>query len=217
MGLLLRSSALVLLTLLVTTTVHGQRERTRPNWNPSTRVNEAQAGELTLTLTETAIRPVQVWVRAAGTIDVNRRLITAVVSRSDGARLRVGQRARAFSPESRSRMYQANVSQVTLRGDGVAIAATVMGQPFDASRHFILEIVTENDEVLSVPNEAIIESGGRQIVYIQQADGSYAQREIKIGLRGELFTQVLEGLEPGQQVVSIGSFFIDAEHRLKGS
>ena len=36
-------------------------------------------------------------------------------------------------------------------------------------------------------------------------------------LQGELFTQVLEGLQPGEQVITIGSFFIDAEHKLKGS
>ena len=67
-----------------------------------------------------------------------------------------------------------------------------------------------------MPNEAILESGGKQLVYVQSPDGRYAPREIKIGLRGELFTQVLDGLDPGQKVVTIGSFFIDAEHELKG-
>jgi hypothetical protein len=37
------------------------------------------------------------------------------------------------------------------------------------------------------------------------------------GVQGELFTQVLNGLQEGEQVVTIGSFFIDAEHKLKGS
>ena len=36
-------------------------------------------------------------------------------------------------------------------------------------------------------------------------------------MQGELFTQVLDGLKPGEQVVTIGSFFIDADHKLKGS
>jgi hypothetical protein len=208
----------VLLTIasLAAAVVHGQRERTRPTWNASTTVTEAQASELTLTVTETAVRPIQVWVRTAGVIDAARRVVTATVSSADGSRIRVGQRVRAFSPESRSRMYQANVTQVIPRGQTVSVTASVMGQTLESSRHFVLEIVTENDEFLSVPNEAILESAGRQLVYIQTADGGYAPREIKVGLRGELFTQVLEGLEPGQQVVTIGSFFIDAEHRLKG-
>ena len=32
-----------------------------------------------------------------------------------------------------------------------------------------------------------------------------------------MFTQVLDGLESGEHVVTIGSFFIDAEHKLKGA
>ena len=68
-----------------------------------------------------------------------------------------------------------------------------------------------------MPNEAIIESGGKQVVYLQEPDGSYTPRDIKVGAQGELFTQVLEGLNHGEQVITIGSFFIDAEYKLKGS
>jgi len=206
----------LLVVLVAGGLAQAQRERTRPTWNSSTTVTETQASELTLTLTEAAIRPIQVWVRTAGVIDSTRRVVTATVPVADGPRIRIGQRARVFSPQSRSRMYQATVSYVVSRPDLVIIKATVAGQTLDATRHFVLEIVTENDEFLSVPNEAILESGGKQIVYVQAADGSYGPREIEVGVRGELFTQVVEGLEQGQQVVTIGSFFIDAEHRLKG-
>jgi Cu(I)/Ag(I) efflux system membrane fusion protein len=77
--------------------------------------------------------------------------------------------------------------------------------------------VWEDGDFLSVPNEAIIDTGGRTVVYVQDAAGGYLPREIKPGVQGELFTHVLEGLKPGEQVVTIGSFFIDAEHKLKGS
>jgi hypothetical protein len=207
---------LPLVAWLAAEVAHGQRERTRPTWNSATTVTEAQANELTLTVTETAVRPIQVWVRTAGVIDAGRRVVTATVPAADGSRIRVGQRVRAFSPESRSRMYQANVTEVVPHKERVTVQATVEGQTLDTSRYFVLEIVTENDEFLSVPNEAVLESGGKQLVYVRTPDGGYAPREIKVGLRGELFTQVLEGLEQGQQVVTIGSFFIDAEHRLKG-
>jgi hypothetical protein len=36
-------------------------------------------------------------------------------------------------------------------------------------------------------------------------------------VQGELFTEVVAGLTPGEKVVTFGSFFIDAEHTLKGS
>jgi Cu(I)/Ag(I) efflux system membrane fusion protein len=79
-----------------------------------------------------------------------------------------------------------------------------------------MEIVTERGDFLSVPNEAIIETGGKQVVYVQQEQGRYEPRTIQPGVQGELFTQVLDGLKPGEQVVTFGSFFVDAEHKLKG-
>jgi hypothetical protein len=179
-------------------------------------VTQSQASELTLTVTEAAVRPIQVWVRTAGRVDAARSSVTAMVSGQDARRVKVGQRIRAFSPQSRSRMYQATVADVTARDGGVAIRAAIVGQTVDGSSHYVLEIVTEEGEYLSVPNEAILESTGTHVVYTQEPDTGYVPKEIEIGVRGELFTQVVRGLEPGQQVVTIGSFFIDAEHRLKG-
>lgn len=192
------------------------RDHTRPTPNRSTDVTDSQAAELTLTLTQASVRPIQLWVRTAGVVDDARKTVTAVVAADQGARIKVGQRVRAFSPESRSRMYQAMISQVGRQGDRVAVKATLMGQALETSRHFILEIVTEDRELLSVPNEAIIETGGKHVVYVQQQQGRYMPREIQPGVQGELFTQVLDGLKPGEQVVTFGSFFVDAEHKLKG-
>ena len=45
------------------------RDFTRPSTPSGTAVTETQASELTLTLTEAAMRPIQTWVRTAGTID----------------------------------------------------------------------------------------------------------------------------------------------------
>jgi hypothetical protein len=214
-------ASLRLCTVLVLVAIGGglldaQRERTRPNPRRSTTVNESQASELTLTLTEAAVRPLQVWVRTAGAIDAGRRVVTATVPSSDAKRVRAGQRVRAFSPASRSRMYQGTVSRVAGAPEGATVMVTLSGQTVDASRHYVLEIVTEDGEFLTVPNEAIIESGGKQVVYLQAADRGYTPREVKVGVQGELYTQGLEGLEPGEQVITIGSFFIDAEHKLKG-
>lgn len=212
-----RVSVVMLAIGLAAGSTFAQRERTRPSPRRSTTVTESQASELTLTVTDVSIRPIQIWVRAAGAIDDARRTVTAHVDGAAAERVRVGQRVRAFSPESRSRMYQANVSQVMRGADRTTVRATLMGQSLEASRHFILEIVTEHGEFLSVPNEAIIETGGKRLVYVQEADGGYAAREVQLGAQGELFTEVTDGLKAGEQVVTFGSFFIDAEHKLKGS
>lgn len=193
------------------------RDRTRPTPDRSTAVTDSQAGELTLTLTGAAVRPIQVWIRTAGVIDAARKTVTASVPAVDGALVRIGQRVRAFPPASRSRMYQARVSQIAPCGDRTLVRATLVGTGADASARYILEIVTERGEFLSVPNEALIETGGTRLVYVLQPAGGYAPREVRTGVQGELFTQVVDGLTAGEQVVTIGSFFIDAEHKLKGS
>jgi len=195
----------------------GVREHTRTTPDRSTAVTEGQATELTLTLTEASVRPIQVWVRTAGVIDEAGKVITAVLSSAEGALVRGGQRVRAFPPESRSSMSQARISGVVPQGDRVRVTATLAGPAHAGSARYVLEIVTEPVEFLSVPNEAVIETGGRHVVYVQQPEGRYVPREIQTGVQGELYTQVLDGLQPGEQVVTFGSFFIDAEHKLKGS
>jgi hypothetical protein len=193
------------------------RDHTRLTPDRSTVVSESQANELTLTLTEAAVRPIQIWMRTAGTIDGAGKTVNALLSAADGALVKVGQRVRAFPPESRSSMYQARISRVEARGNGVTVSATLTGPGRAGSARYILEIVTDRGEFLSVPNEAIIETDGKHIVYVQEQQGRYVPREIQPGVQGELYTQVMSGLRAAEQVVTFGSFFIDAEHKLKGS
>ena len=114
-------------------------------------------------------------------------------------------------------MYQARVSQVVREDGGARLSVSLASTGREGSTHYVLEIVTEDGEFLSVPNEAIIETGGTRVVYIQEAPGEYVPREIEPGVQGELYTQIRGGLNAGEQVVTFGSFFIDAEHKLKGS
>jgi hypothetical protein len=221
------ASAAAVLAATVTS-AQGVREHTRLTPDRSAVVTESQAAELTLTLTDVAVRPIQAWVRTAGVADASRRMLTARVSPAEGALVRVGQRVRAFAPTSRSLMYQAKVSKVTSRGGEVLITADVSGRAREDGTRYVLEIVTEYGEFLSVPNEAIIETGetgetgatgatgGARIVYVQQSEGRYAPRAVRTGLQGELYTQVLEGVQQGERVVTLGSFFVDAERKLKG-
>jgi hypothetical protein len=50
-----------------------------------------------------------------------------------------------------------------------------------------------------------------------QQDGEYVPKEVQTGIQGELYTQVLGGLQANTPVVTFGSFFIDAEHKLKSA
>jgi membrane fusion protein, copper/silver efflux system len=194
------------------------RDRIRGDRPKSTAVTDAQATDLTLTKTSVTIRPIQVWVQTAGAIDKSGRTITASLSPSEGALVKSGQRVRAFPPERRSTMYQARVAQVVPAQDGrVAVTVAMIAPPQPGSTWYVMEIVTDRGEFLSVPNEAIIEEGDRHVVYVEEQPGQFVPHDIQIGVQGELYTQVLKGVKDGDSVVTIGSFFIDAEHKLKGT
>ena len=208
--------ALALVALCVSPAIaQGVRDRIR-SAPRATSITESQANELTLTVTQVAVRPIQVWVRTAGVIDTGKQTLQATISKADATFVRAGQRVRAFPPEARSSMFQARVAGVAPKGDRVGVTVALIAPARQGSPRYVLEIVTEEVERMSVPNEAIIETGDKRVVYVKDAD-SYAPREIQIGLQGELFTEITGGLKEGEQVVTFGSFFIDADHKLKGS
>ena len=70
------------------------------------------------------------------------------------------------------------------------------------------------DEVLSVPETAVIDTGTRQVVYVEAEPGIFEGRVVVLGPRvGDRFP-VLDGLAPGETVAAAGAFLIDAESRL---
>lgn len=214
----LHVAAIVMALAVTLTVVHGQGVRDRIRSAPrATSVSESQANELTLTVTAVAVRPIQVWVRTAGPIGADAKTLQATISKAEAAFVKPGQRVRAFPPEARSSMYQARVTKVDAQGERATVTVGLVAPARPGSSRYVLEIVTEELERTSVPNEAIIETGDRHVVYVKDAGNGYAPREIQIGLQGELFTEVTGGVAVGEQVVTFGSFFIDADHKLKGS
>lgn len=69
---------------------------------------------------------------------------------------------------------------------------------------------------LAVPESAIINTGTRQIVYVDMGNGNFQQRQIKTGLRADGMVQILSGLKAGEVVSTSANFLIDSEAKLKG-
>ena len=223
----------MLIVLSICTSAFGQgvREHTRPGETSDpararyrlgnntkaagAAVNESQASDVTLTLNAVAVRPIQTWVRTAGRIDKTGKVLIASVQLPEASWVQVGQRVRAFPPESKSSMFQAWVTKVSPKQGGVNVEVTLSGVGHPNSLNYVIEIVTVRGEVLSIPNEAIIEEGDKHIVYVQKEGGQYVPVEIQTGIQGELYTAVESGLKEGDQVVSFGSFFVDSEYKLK--
>jgi hypothetical protein len=72
----------------------------------------------------------------------------------------------------------------------------------------------EYEQLLAVPFSAVIDSGLRQVVFVDRGHGTFDGVEITLGPRAGEYLPVLEGLAAGDRVVTAGAFLLDAEARL---
>jgi Cu(I)/Ag(I) efflux system membrane fusion protein len=75
----------------------------------------------------------------------------------------------------------------------------------------------EAGAVIAVPDNAVIDSGTKQVVLVAKGDGRFEPRAAKLGRRGEGYVEITEGLKPGEDVVTSANFLIDAESNLKAA
>jgi len=71
--------------------------------------------------------------------------------------------------------------------------------------------------VLSIPVSAVIDSGAAQRVIVQLEEGRFEPRDVKLGLRGDDYVEVTEGVKAGEQLVVAANFLIDSESNLKAA
>lgn len=76
-----------------------------------------------------------------------------------------------------------------------------------------LETVIGRD-VLSVPAEAVVMTGERNLAFVVGQGGALEPREVVLGARAGQRFQVLEGLAAGERIVASANFLVDAESRL---
>ena len=72
-------------------------------------------------------------------------------------------------------------------------------------------------EVLQVPDDAILESGTRNIVFVSEGEGKLVPREVVVGDHGAGVVEIRDGLKEGDVVVRGANFLVDSESRLKAA
>ncbi|MBA4391191.1 MAG: efflux RND transporter periplasmic adaptor subunit [Syntrophus sp. (in: bacteria)] len=79
-----------------------------------------------------------------------------------------------------------------------------------------VELKVNLGQKFAVPDDAVIDTGLRKIVYVDKGDGYFEPRVVTTGLRAEKFIEVLSGLKAGEKIASAANFLIDSEAKLKG-
>lgn len=68
--------------------------------------------------------------------------------------------------------------------------------------------------VVTVPDTAVIDTGDRQVVFLDLGDGRFEPRNVKTGLRGDGRVEIMNGVKAGDRVVVAANFLLDAESNL---
>lgn len=71
--------------------------------------------------------------------------------------------------------------------------------------------------VVAVPNSSIIDTGDRQIVFLDKGEGRFEPMDVALGVRGEDMTEVTKGIAAGDRVVVSANFLLDAESNLNAA
>ncbi|HEY8156434.1 MAG TPA: efflux RND transporter periplasmic adaptor subunit [Myxococcota bacterium] len=71
-------------------------------------------------------------------------------------------------------------------------------------------------QILALPEEAVIDTGVRKVVFVEVSDGHFQPREVKLGRKGAAHYEVLGGLVAAEKVVVSAQFLLDSESRLRG-
>ena len=80
-----------------------------------------------------------------------------------------------------------------------------------------VEIAAAGAAQLVVPSSAVIDNGTRRVVLVDQGEGRFEPRDVKLGARGDEYTAVTEGVKEGERVVTSAAFLLDSEANLKAA
>ena len=73
---------------------------------------------------------------------------------------------------------------------------------------------TDAVNTLVVPKEAVLDTGLRQLVFLDRGEGAYVPYPVKLGRKSQDSVEVVEGLKEGDRIVTSANFLLDAESKL---
>ena len=155
--------------------------------------------------------------------DLSRVWVYADLYESDLPFVKVGQQARVTLPYAGEEPRKAKVTYLYPYVD--AKTRTVKARLEFANPDLSLrpemyvnvEIQTEpRRAVLSVPAEAVLNSGGKKTVFVALGEGKFEPRVVKTGVQGDDgMLEIVAGVASGELVVTSAQFMFDSESRLR--
>ena len=155
--------------------------------------------------------------------DLSRVWIMADVFESDAPGVSPGVTALVTSPNDPAIRLQARVSYIqpqvdpTTRTLKVRLEVNNPGYRLKPEMFVDVNFRIGGSNVLSVPTEAVLDSGTMQIVFLDRGNGLLEPRHVEIGKRMGDRIQIVRGLAPGERIVVSGTFLLNSESQLKSA
>ncbi|MFA5112600.1 MAG: efflux RND transporter periplasmic adaptor subunit, partial [Desulfobaccales bacterium] len=152
--------------------------------------------------------------------DLSRVWILADVYENEARYMRPGLKVRAALP-NQNRTFWATVSESLPIFDPVSRTMRVRleadNPDYDLRPDMFvdLEIPLNLAPVLTVPVDAILDSGLKKTVFVDRGNGYFEPRKVETGWRFDDRAEIVKGLTPGEKIVVSGNFLIDSESRMR--
>ena len=152
--------------------------------------------------------------------DLRRVWVLADLFLRDADPIRPGTEAVVSLP-GHARTLRAKVSDVLPRYDGASQSLKVrldVENPQYVLRPDMpvdVEVSIAFPEATAVPVEAVLDSGVKKIVFVEQGRDAFELREVETGWRASDVVEIVRGVSAGDRVVVAGTFFLGAESRIR--
>jgi cobalt-zinc-cadmium efflux system membrane fusion protein len=148
--------------------------------------------------------------------DVSKVWLIAYVRETDASQVKLGQKIQFTVLAHRGRTFEGQINYVASSFDPETRRLAVRASIDNAEGLFKPEMfanvdiaVDDGEPTLAVPRSAVVYEGEMARVWMARADGAVELRHVKTGLTKGPMIQVLQGLNPGEKVITGGSLFID--------
>lgn len=155
--------------------------------------------------------------------DLSTVWVIADVFEYEAANVRLGQSAAMTLDYLPGRTFHGRVSYILPQVDAntrtlkVRIAFDNPGAALKPDMYGQVTLSTGGARRLMVARTAVLDSGDRQVVFVDRGGGNFQPRQVKIGQQNGDHIEILSGLAAGERIVTSGNFLIDSESQLKAA
>jgi RND family efflux transporter MFP subunit len=156
-------------------------------------------------------------------VDLSSIWIVADIYEYEAADVALGQTATVTLPYMPGRTFRGQVTYIypqlenTTRTLKVRVEVSNPYLTLKPDMYANVELSINHGKKLVVPQEAVMDSGSEQVVFVALEGGYFEPRRIQLGQKVDNVYVVLSGLSAGERIVTSGNFLIDSESKLKAA